>query len=235
MKFQKTQSFLSIPRIDRYFVATGNSKTKAVRLYKTNLKIAQSFHPVLGVLEVVLRNKLNSVLAAYFVDPDWIINEKAGFMNHPSLRHRDRRTNRIVVNDYLKSSVEKSEKRLRKLRTPISSGKIISDQVLGFWTDLFEVHHYRLLLGRPIQIFNHLPAGHGRSDVVDRLTKIRQFRNRINHNEPICFNGNNIDFSYVEDVYASIIEVLSWIDPDLTSWIADIDSVNLKIANAKKI
>jgi hypothetical protein len=235
MKFKKTQSFLSIQRIDRYFVASGNSMPKAVKLYKANLKIAQSFHPLLGILEVILRNKINTILTLHFSDSDWIINQKNGFMNDSSLRHHDRRTNKIVTNDYLKYSVEKTERRMQKLKIPISSGKIIADQTLGFWTDLFEVHHYRLLLGKPIQIFSSIPAGHGRSDITVRLNKIRQFRNRINHNEPICFQGNNIDFLYVEEIYNSIIEILSWIDPDLIPWIKDIDSVKVKISNAKKI
>ncbi|MGY5253930.1 hypothetical protein [Sphingobacterium spiritivorum] len=235
MRFNKIQSLLSIPRIDRYYIAVGNSKPKAVKLYKANLKIAQAFHPILGVLEVVLRNKINTVLTTHFADPDWIINQKRGFMIDPSLRYRDRRTRKVVVNDYLKSSVEKSEQRLRKLRIPVTTGKVIADQSLGFWTDLFEVHHYRLLSGRPIQIFTHMPSGHGRRDVINRLNKIRQFRNRINHNEPICFNGSNIDFTYAQDVYNSIIEILTWLDTDIIKWIADIDTVNSKIVIARKI
>jgi hypothetical protein len=235
MKFQKVRLFLSSQRIERYLIATGNRKTKAVRLYKANLKIAQSFHPLLGALEVILRNRINTILTAHFSDPDWIINQKAGFMIHPTLTHVDRRTGRRITNDFLKSSVEKSERRFRRLSIPITSGKIIADQALGFWTDLFEVHHYRLLLGRPIQVFNHLPSGHGRSDVSDRLNKIRQFRNRINHNEPICFRGAVIDFTYVEQVYDAIMEILNWIDPELITWIKDIDGVSTKIANAKTI
>ncbi|MFT4093253.1 MAG: hypothetical protein QM640_06400 [Niabella sp.] len=175
MKFQKVRLYLSSQRIDRYLIATGNLKTRAVRLYKANLKIAQSFHPLLGALEVTLRNRINTILSAHFSDPDWIINQKTGFMIDPSLIHIDRRTQRRVTNDFLKSSVEKSERRFRRLHVPVTSGKIIADQSLGFWTDLFEVHHYRLLLGRPIQIFNHLSSGHGRGDVCDRLNKIRQF------------------------------------------------------------
>lgn len=235
MKFQKVRLYLSSQRIDRYLIATGNRKTSAVRLYKANLKIAQSFHPLLGALEVILRNRINTILAAHFSDPDWIINQKTGFMVDPSLTHIDRRTGRRVINDFLKSSVENSERRFRRLRVPITSGKIIADQSLGFWTDLFEVHHYRLLLGRPIQIFANLPSGHGRSDSCDRLNKIRQFRNRINHNEPICFNGAAIDFTYVEEAYTSIIEILTWIDPELIKWIRDIETVRTKIANAKTI
>jgi hypothetical protein len=235
MKFQKVRLYLSSQRIDRYLIATGTSKTRAVRLYKANLKIAQSFHPLLGALEVILRNRINTILVAHFSDPDWIINQKTGFMVDPSLTHIDRRTRRRVTNDFLKSSVEKSERRFRRLRVPITSGKIIADQSLGFWTDLFEVHHYRLLLGRPIQVFNNLPSGHGRSDACDRLNKIRQFRNRVNHNEPICFNGAVIDFTYVEQVYDAITEILTWVDPELVKWVKDMDTVRIKIANAKTI
>jgi hypothetical protein len=189
----------------------------------------------LGALEVTLRNRINTILLAHFSDPDWITNQKTGFMVDSSLTHIDRRTGRRVTNDFLKSSVEKSERRFRRLRVPITSGKVIADQSLGFWTDLFEVHHYRLLLGRPIQVFTNLPSGHGRREACDRLNKIRQFRNRINHNEPICFNGAGIDFTYVEEVYDAIIEILTWIDPELIKWIKDIDTIRTKINNAKTI
>jgi hypothetical protein len=235
MKFQKIRLYLSSQRIDRYLIATGNRKTRAVRLYKANLKIAQSFHPLLGALEVTLRNQVNTILATYFSDPDWITNQKTGFMSAPSLTHIDRRTGRRVINDFLKSSVEKSERRFSRLKVPATSGKIIADQSLGFWTDLFEVHRYRLLLGRPIQVFSKLPSGHGRKEVCERLNKIRQFRNRINHDEPICFNGSSIDFTYVNKVYEAIVDILTWIDPELIKWIKDIDTVRTKIANAKTV
>ncbi len=97
MKYQKVRLYLSSQRIDRYLIATGNRKTRAVRLYKANLKIAQSFHPLLGALEVTLRNRINTILSAHFSDPDWIINQKTGFMAAPSLTHIDRRTGRRVT------------------------------------------------------------------------------------------------------------------------------------------
>lgn len=235
MDFIKVTSFLSAPRIGRYLAATGSDQARADLLYRTNLEIAQAFHPLLGVLEVILRNQINTVLSSHFNDSNWIINQKTGFMADPSLKHRDYRTGKFIVNDFLKHSVEKSEMRFGRLRVPVTSGKIISDQSLGFWTDFFEVHHYKLLLGRPIKIFGHLASGNGRKEVSDRLTKIRQFRNRINHNEPICFNQNNIDFNYVVEIYNAIIEILQWIDPEICGWIKDIDVVNFKIAAAKNI
>ena len=234
MKYSDVRLYISAPRINKYLNATG-SKTKAVRLYKSNLRISSAFHPILGITEVVLRNRIDTILAAHFSDPDWIINQKTGFMSDPSLRYVYKKTGQVKTNNYLKKEIEKAQRRLTKTGATITSGKIIAEQTLGFWTNLFEVHHYKLLAGQPIKIFKSLPSGYGRKQVLDDLNKIRLFRNRINHNEPICFDGSTVDFSQTEDVYKSIMELLSWIDPELVTWVKDIDNVNLKIRNAKKI
>ncbi len=235
MKFKVFRQYFSAARINRYLLATDNSTSRAVKLYKANLITSQAFHPLLGVIEVILRNRLNDVLTSYFKDPDWIINQKAGFMSDPSLRYIYKRTGIQKTNDFLKSEINKAELRLQKTRTPITSGKIIAEQTLGFWTDLFEVHHYRLLKGKPIQIFRSLPAGYGRKEVIDELDKVRRFRNRINHNEPICFNGNNIDFTETLEVHKSITNLLTWIDPEIMNLISDIDKVKKTIYRAKTI
>jgi hypothetical protein len=235
MKFRDFRQYFSAARINRYLIATGNSTSRAVKLYKANLKASQAFHPLLGVFEVILRNRINDILTSHFTDPDWIINQKSGFMSDPSLRFKHKRTGTYKTNDFLKSEIYKAEKRLNKTGTPITSGKIIAEQTLGFWTDLFEVHHYRLLKGKPIQIFISLPAGHGRKEVNDELDKVRRFRNRINHNEPICFNGNSIDFTETLDVHNSIITLLNWIDPEIVKLITDIDKVKKTITKAQAI
>src|SRR5258706_660728 len=232
MKFEKVRLFISAPRIDRYLLAVGNRKPKAVQLYKANLKISQAFLPVLAVLEVTLRNRINTILAAHFTDPDWIINQKNGFMVHPTLRYTHGRTGRIITNHFLKQEVEKAEKRIRKAGATITSGKIISEQMFGFWTDLFELYHYRILLGRPIQIFINLPSGYGRREVADALNKIRLFRNRLYHNEPICFTGNTVDFQKAMNIHQLIKDVFSWCDPELLGWIKDIDSISSKISSS---
>lgn len=87
------------------------------------------------------------------------------------------------------------------------------------------MHHYRLLRGKPIQIFKGLPAGYGRKEVIDELNRVRRFRNRINHNEPICFNGNNIDFTGAMRVHQSIQNILTWIDPEIIKLMASLDKV----------
>ena len=124
---------------------------------------------------------------------------------------------------------------MKRYGISLSVGKIISDQNFGFWTELFELTFYKILSGRPIQIFGNLPTGTNRIDVMNRLNKIRNFRNRISHSEPICFTNNIIDFSEAIDVYATIIELFNWIDPELEKFIKDIDTVSVKITNAQRI
>lgn len=76
MKIKDFRHYFSSARVNRYLLATGNSSNRTMKLYKANLRISQSFHPLLGVFEVVLRNRINDVLTVHFVDPDWIINQK---------------------------------------------------------------------------------------------------------------------------------------------------------------
>ena len=233
MEFTNFRNHFSSPRIGRYMTACSNDTKRCVKLYKSNLIVAQSFHPLLGSLEVVLRNGINDQLTSYFADPDWIINQKTGFMVHPILKYVSKKTAQVETNKFLLNSVKGAEKKLRKRGIGITSGRIISEQTFGFWTDLFENHHYKILKGRPIKLFKNLPAGFGRTEVLNELSKVRQFRNRINHNEPICFVGTAIDFSNTLSVYNSILNLLQWINPELLQWIKNIDKIKATITKAQ--
>lgn len=149
MRKDLRHTYLSRPRYNRYLLATNNDNERAKKLYNANIRLAQSFHPILSQFEVVLRNSINLKLSHHFSDIEWIINQKNGFMRHNSLRYS---------HFFLKSCVQKSENKLTRRLIPITSGKIISDQTFGFWLALFLPHHYSLIGGQPIQIFIHKPV-----------------------------------------------------------------------------
>lgn len=235
MEFTEFEQYFSTQRISRYVQATNKSEKQAMEAYKANLKSSQAFHPLIGVFEVVFRNQINNILVKHFADPNWIINQKKSFMSDPSLIFICKRTGVKKSNYYLKKEILKAESRIQKANSKVTSGKIIAEQTLGFWTDLFEVHHYRLLKGKPIQIFKHLPSGYGRKEVNDELARVRRFRNRISHNEPICFQGNKIDYSKTKEVYFSIINLLTWIDVEILKYTSDVDKILETITNAEKI
>lgn len=220
MEYQKLEYYLSQPRLDRFLIATGNSKSKAQKLYKINLRVSQSFYPILNLFEIFFRNIANYQVSSHFANPNWIIAEKNGFMSNPSLS---------ASRFFLKNSVSKAEKAIRRKGGIITSGKIVAEQSFGFWTSLFDTHHYRLIGGVVIHCFPNKSPHVNRNILNQKLNKIREFRNRVYHNEPICFNGNTIDFTEAITIRNEIYELLEWIDSDLTNYVDYFDGINTKI------
>ena len=107
----------------------------------------------------------------------------------------------------------------------------------GFWNSLYETHHYALLKGVPCTIFRSLPTGIGRKEVNQRVQQIRVMRNRISHNEPLCFNDKQYDMAYVNEMYAMIRDFLAWIDPKILASLGkeNLDNVLAEIAETEKI
>lgn len=226
MEYNKLEYFLSQLRIQRFLVAAGNSKTKAQQLYRINLRVSQAFYPILNLSEIFLRNSINYQVTSHFTNPNWIIAEKNRFMSDNSLR---------PSRFFLKSSVDKAERAIRRKGGTVSSGKVIAEQSFGFWTSLFEPHHYRLIGGAVIHCFPNKPLTVNRSIISQKLNRIREFRNRVYHNEPICFKGNNVDFSGAENIRNEIFEMLNWIDSDLSIYTEYFNGISSKIAQANSL
>lgn len=222
MEYAKLEQFVSQARLNRYLVSCANSRDKAIKLYGANLVVAQAFYPILNLLETFLRNSVNDKLASHFSDTAWIINQKTGFMNDRTL----------APDYYIKKQVEKAEK---NTRGTITSGKIIAEQTFSFWTSLFEPRHYRLLGGHIIHCFPNKPHSINRIDITKMLNNIRGFRNRIYHNEAICFNNITIDFTHASAIKADIYKLLEWMDADLKVYVTQFDEVDAKITQAHTI
>lgn len=159
-------------------------------------------------------------ISGYFSDPNWIINQANGFMNDNSLKKS---------NFFLKRRVKRAKRTIKRKGGTITPGKVIAEQSFGFWTSLFDKHHYRLIGGVVIQAFENKPSKVNRSILSQQLNRVRRFRNRIYHNEPICFDGNSISFGEATQIKNNIFELLKWIDPDLTDYIGYFDSIDNKI------
>lgn len=233
-KFSKTYSY---SRTFRYYKAAGKDKKKAKDMYYANCRLARAFQPLISTFEVVLRNRLHYANAHLFGDVQWMINQKTGFMSDSSLTHVNKKTKKIETNDFLKKEVLRAEKKLKDEKRNITAGRVIAELNLGFWNSLYEKHHFALLKGVPCTIFQSLPKGYGRKEVNDYILRIRKLRNRISHNEPLCFNGNKYDMGYAKDMYARIVDFLSWIDPDILKdmKLGNLDSVEEVIKENERI
>ena len=228
-EYEIFEKYLSAPRIERYLIAAKSNKQSCINLYKSNLSISKAFHPVLGLFEVILRNKISHVLSRHFNDEDWIINQQSGFMIDSSLDYINDRGFKIETNRFIYNSVKTAEQKLLKRSIPINSNRLIAEQSMSFWTELFEKKYYKILKGRPIQIFEKLPKDISRVDISNRLNKIRRFRNRINHNEPICFEGLNIALTIPIETIEAINTLLMWINPETLKLLEEFNDVENQI------
>lgn len=206
-------------------------------MYYANARVAQSFQPLLSFFEVILRNQLHYALAAHFNDVQWLINQKTGFMSDPSLTHTVKKTGKVMVNDFLKKEVERSERTLIGKNRNVTAGRVIAELNLGFWNSLYETHHYALLKGVPCKIFKSLPTGYGRKEVNNAIQEIRTLRNRVSHNEPLCFSNKAYDMTYAKEMYGKINDFLSWINPDIMVSLKSesLDNVCREIGRAEQI
>jgi hypothetical protein len=119
----------------------------------------------------------------------------------------------------------------------VTAGRVIAELNFGFWNSLYETHHYALLKGVPCTIFKTLPAGVGRKEVNQMVKQIRDLRNRISHNEPLCFNNKAFDMTYASDMYVMIRDFLNWIYPQIVTSLCKerLDYFEAEIKRTEKI
>ena len=185
-----------------------------------------------------MRNAIDTELKSYFKDDDWLRNQRSGFMVDKKLTYSHWRTNKPITNDYILREVNDAIHKKNKRKSTATHNKIIADLKFGFWVALFDINHYSILAGVPIRIFSNLPAGANRQLVDARLSKIRDFRNRIYHNEPIIFRkdpaGNTFyDLSSAYEVYKEIQDIFDWLNLNFSEWTKRIDNIDFELRRAE--
>jgi hypothetical protein len=216
MDFNTSQKLYSVPRINKYARACGGDKRKTMQLYRLNLRLCQKFYGVLSVFEVVLRNAVNEHYTIYYSDSDWIVNQaKVG-----GLYAHEQDEIRTTANDYKKRGIYNND-------------KMVSALTFGYWTHLFSKKRYKLGGKTLLKIFPNKAKGLNQADVYEDLTHIREFRNRIAHHEPICFDGNgNISTAFARRHYQLICDYISYFGlrpNDVIQWAETPDEILKKI------
>lgn len=237
LNYNQIVKYISASRLKSYEVICNGNVKKTLKLYQTNLRLSQAFYPLLSLFEVILRNALDEQLKVYFKDNNWLITQQNGFMSDPALSYTDRKTGKKRYNHYLKNCVANI---ITDLGANATQGKIMAGLTFGFWTSLFDKTHYKILNGIPIQIYSNLPPATNRNIVYQKLLRIRDFRNRVYHNEPIIFGrdtaGNpTFDLIQARLIYSDIRDFFQWLDLDFDKWTKRINNINFEIERAECI
>jgi len=181
-----------------------------MQLYRYNLRLCQRFYGALNLFEVMLRNAINEHYIAYYSDPDWIVNQAD--------------SGKLL--EYNKDEIRQTEAGYRR-RSIYNNDKMVASLTLGFWTKLFSKKRYKRGGKTLLQIFPNKQKGKNQADIYKDLTHIREFRNRIAHHEPICFDGSgciSTDFArrhyqlicdYIKYMGHNPVKVIQWTEmPD---------------------
>ncbi len=180
--------------MEKYFKRYPDNESKAIEHYHSNIELSESFYSVLSIFEVALRNRLNRELTEYFGTEDWYLRVESV----PGLRN-------------LKNSINTAKKHIANRNENISANKVVAELTLGFWVRLLNAEYERILWKPLRKAFPYVDKNkRQRNKVSAPINKIRDFRNRIFHHEPVSW-----DLDKLEETHNTIIMVMGWLNKDL--------------------
>jgi hypothetical protein len=218
VKYEEYEIALSTPRIRKYRISCNNDKNKALILYRYNIKLCQKFYGILGVFEVVLRNAINEHYKTYLSDNNWLITQSQ---------------NGFLIN--CQDSIFKEKDKLANNRK-YTHDKLVASLSLGVWTFMFSRNCYKNSGKTLLQIFPKKAHGLNQKDIYSDLDKIRLFRNRIAHHEPICFDlAGAISVHYVKEIYDLIIKYIDFLGYTTNELLYGIESPSSTIIKIQQL
>ena len=151
----------------------------------------------MNIFEIIFRNAVDRHFRTYYNDPNWIEHQlQAGGMLAYSPQKADALKH---INELKKKGI-------------LTPDKVVSAQSFGFWTYMFNKIPFNAGGKKILDIFPNKQVGLGQKAVYNELQDIKQFRNRIAHHEPICFDASgNRNMSYAQTNYQQILKYISFL------------------------
>lgn len=222
MDLAKCELFFSKIRLGRYIRACKDDDCKGLQLYKYNIQASQALYPVISVLEISLRNSIDRALTKHFGDPNWLLTKRAEFSENPLLVYKDAK-GKEQADLFFKEKIKKAEDKLKYRGATITHVKLLAELTFGFWVKFFDTGPIKILKGAPLLAFTNKP-GVKLARIHSHLNAIVALRNRISHNEPICFDRTGkLCLDTLRQYHFDIEDALRWLDSDLGKWAATLD------------
>lgn len=204
---------LSGPRFARYLQEQGNDREEALILYRWNMAISAAFAIPLHLLEISLRNGVaDGVRAIHGAAWPWTQGFLLTLPSPTNLRAFNPRRE-------LTSCASRHN----------TAGKVVADIKFAFWERLLLQNQQRIIWdtqfdlqfpGSPITD----PSDTRRETLRRNVERIRIFRNRIAHHEPIFTRDLQRELD-------QIIEVVGWRNPTAADWLRQIETVTHWLAH----
>jgi hypothetical protein len=192
--------------INKFITSTRFSKYKTLENYEKNLIISKKYYIPLSILEVSLRNAINSHFETMY-GRGWLLNQSQFLRNDLILK------------------INEAKSKILKREEKISKEKLVAELSFGFWTALFKSPYAKQMRTTDLKrVFSNLPSKDkvliDRSILSVKLNHIRAFRNRVFHHEKII---DNTKFNGIEK---EINTILLYLDEDILNFSKRVNNVH---------
>jgi len=202
MDWIELEKHFSPARLGRYRASCDGDEARAAKAYVNNLLLAEAMMPMLSVLEIALKNGVHRRLSAFYQRPDWW----EALAGHPAFAWQIR-------------EIANTKAKLQRRAEAATPDKIIAELAFGFWSSLFNVQFQTVLWKELRLVFPRCPKPQRqRHTVSSALNQIRDLRNRVFHHEQLLWLHPSLI-----DLHTKGIEVINWLDPKLSPWLASYD------------
>ncbi len=204
IELEQFRNTLSIERLKSFIQDEDDTLNIILERYKNNIRISQSLYPELSILEVTLRNAINSTLCQH-ISKTWLEDE---IKEQKILADQEHAKLIRAYNETLKECKPKD----------FTMGKVIANLNFGFWTGLCSKRYSTKIWHKKEcfrGVFINCPLKAQQINMLSKkLTSIRKLRNRIFHYEPVLSKS-------ILNKYNEIMEVLSYLPQGDTSILKD--------------
>ena len=189
-EFSKITENISLDRLSSYGFNDNENIETILKRYVYNVRISESFYPLLSAFEIALRNRIYNAICNLKGD-NWLFNE----INTKNILSDNERNILITAYNKLETRYKKSPK----------TGSIIAELTLGFWINLCKKSYKNSLWDKEgffdsvfpeFDEFFVSPVLDKTKTIFPLLKEILILRNRIFHHEIIINNKNGIENCY---------------------------------------
>jgi hypothetical protein len=184
------QLCLSPDRLNPYYAKSRGDHWVAFHLYVRNTELSASLYGVVQALEVGLRNRVHTKMTEDLGTEEW--------------------WDQLPLRDGEMEDIQAAKENISLRINGMRPGHIVAELSFGFWVKMF-ANAYEKQLWVP-HLRHCFPAKISRKALHDRLTSIKDLRNRIAHHETLIKRK-------VDQDYADLMETIGWISPTLRRWV----------------
>lgn len=200
---------LSRGRWASYLQAANDDHEAALALYRWNAKASASLLELLSYLEVMLRHRVDEVMAPLEVVPSARLRADAGWWFGSGTFVEDKTVEAV------RRSRDHVESQVKQHGGPGSKhdrARVLDSLTFGTWTGLFGKPYEEMWRQHLKDVFPDRPRGTKRSVVSELLEELHQLRNRLTHHEAI----HDLDLETAAD---RALDLIGWMDPAARGWV----------------